>query len=88
MSVTPGEQAPLLSWSSVGYVLSVPETANATAPVSVSELTILNKSLVWSDGSGTTSYGRGVFLPTQGSPMAAQNLKAWSPDEFVAHLQS
>lgn len=88
MAMTPGEQATSLSWSSVGYALSVPETANATTPISVSELTVLNKSLIWSDGSGTTSYGRGVFLPTQGSPIAAQDLKAWSPDEFVAHLQA
>lgn len=72
-----------------GYLLSVPASADATSPAAVSQTLLAGgTNLLWiGSSSGSVSYGRGVGWAVPGAAIAAQDLKAWSSDEFLTFLQ-
>lgn len=88
MAMAPDPQN-AMNFSFAGYMLSVPASADATSPVAVSQTLLAGgTNLLWiATSSGSASYGRGVSWEVPGAAIAAQDLKAWSSEEFLSYLQ-
>lgn len=88
LASAPDRQSALFDANFAGYSLSAPDTSTISAPEPVLQESRVGTFALWSMATGTTSYSRGVSFQTMGNPVAAQELQAWTPAEYVAYLQS
>lgn len=90
LAMAPSE-APSFSAPFAGYILSVPGSSTATEPLPVSQSASFNNFSMWGGlgiGSGHTFYSRSLSVNSLGAPTSADDLKAWTPAEYLAYLQA
>lgn len=80
---------PSIDMPFAGYILSVPASSTAEAPVPVSQTAVFNSFAMWGAlgiSSGYSVYSRYFEFNSIGAPTPASELVGWTPEQFVANL--